>query len=111
MEFALVLPLVIVLLLGVVEVAVAARTQIEVVSAARVGAREAAASPDPARAANAARAELGPAGSRARVAVTRPHVVGARATVVVRLPHTIAAPVFGGFTIELVARSTMRVER
>jgi Flp pilus assembly protein TadG len=110
-EFALVLPLVIILVLGVVEVAVAARTQLEVVGAARVGAREAAATPDPARASAAVRAELGAAGGRARIEVSRPHVVGARATVVVRLPHTVAAPVFGGFTVELKARATMRVER
>lgn len=105
------LPLIIVLVLGLVEVAVAARTQLEVVSAARVGAREAAATPDPARAAAAVRAELGPAGSRTRIEVTRPHVVGARATVVVRLPHTVAAPVFGGFVLQLTARASMRVEQ
>jgi len=110
-EFALVLPLIIILVMGVVEVSVAARSQLEVVSAARVGAREAATSPDPARAANAARAELGAPGSRARIEVTRPHVVGARATVSVRLPHTVAAPLFGGFTIELSARASMRVEQ
>jgi hypothetical protein len=111
MEFALVLPLILLLVLGVVEVAVAARTQLEVVSAARVGAREAAAAPDPARASAVVRAELGPSGSRARIEVTRPHVVGARAEVVVRLPHRVAAPIFGGFTVELRARATMRVEQ
>jgi len=41
-EFALVLPLVLVVLLGAVEVAVVARTQLEVSQAAREGAREAA---------------------------------------------------------------------
>ena len=110
-EFALVLPLVVILLLGVVEIAVAARTQLEVVSAARVGAREAAASPDPARASKAVRAELGGAGARARIQVTRPHVIGSRATVAVRLPHKIAGPIFGGFTVELTARATARVEQ
>ena len=42
-EFALVLPLVLVVLLGIVEVAVVARSEIQLVHAAREGAREAAA--------------------------------------------------------------------
>ncbi|MBM3696432.1 MAG: pilus assembly protein, partial [Actinobacteria bacterium] len=45
-EFALVLPLVLVVLLGAVEVAVLARAQLEVSQAAREGAREAATVPD-----------------------------------------------------------------
>ncbi len=110
-EFALVVPLVILVLLAAVEVALVARTQLEVVNAAREGAREAATSPDPARAVAAARAALGPRGRDARVTVRRPDVVGEKAVVVVRVPHRVAAPVFGGRAVELAARATMRVER
>lgn len=110
-EFALVLPLVMLLLLAVVEVAVVARTQLEVVNAAREGAREAAANPDTAAAAGAARAALGAAGGAARISVSRPQTVGASAVVTVRLPHTLVAPVFGGFTVELAGRAAMRVEK
>ena len=109
-EFALVLPLVLLVVLAIVEVAVVARTQLEVVNAAREGAREAATNPDPAAAVDVVQQSLGVAGSQARVQVSRPHVVGERAAVVVRLPHTLVAPLFGGITVELQARSVMRVE-
>jgi len=110
-EFALVVPLVLTLVLGLVEVALVARTQLEVVNAAREGVREAAASPDPADAVRAARAALGSSGGSARVSVRRPDVVGERAEVRVTLPHRIAAPLFGGVAVEITARSAMRVER
>jgi Flp pilus assembly protein TadG len=111
-EFALVLPLVLVVLLGAVEVAVLARAQLEVSQAAREGAREAATTPDPAAAVAAVRRFLGEAvGAEARVSVARDHVVGGRAEVVVRLPYRVAAPLFGGFTVYLEGRCTMRVER
>lgn len=111
-EFALVLPLVLILLLGLVEVAVAARAQLEVSQAAREGAREAATSPDPERAVAAVRRFLGDGpGAAARVSVARDHRVGGRAEVVVRLRHRVAAPLLGGWTIDLEGRATMRVER
>ena len=111
-EFALVLPLVLLLLLGVVEVAVIARTQLEVSQAAREGAREAATSPDPERAVAAVRRFLGDdLGTRARVAVARDHRVGGRAEVVVRLRHRVVAPLLGGWAVDLVGRAAMRVER
>jgi hypothetical protein len=37
--------------------------------------------------------------------------VGQKATVTVSLKHTVAAPFFGGFSLDLRAQSTMRVER
>lgn len=110
-EFALVFPLIVLLLVAVVEVAVVGRAQIEVVAAAREGARHAAVDPDPARAVAVVRAALGPAGDKARVSVERPHAVGAPARVTVRLPHAVAGAVFGGFTIDVRARAVMRVER
>lgn len=111
MEFALVLPLVLAVLMGAVEVAVVARAQLEVSQAAREGAREAATTPDPASAAAVVRAFLGEQGSQAMVSVARDHVVGGRAAVTVRLPYRVAAPLFGGFTVQLEGRCTMRVER
>ncbi|HSM01604.1 MAG TPA: TadE family type IV pilus minor pilin [Acidimicrobiia bacterium] len=111
-EFALVLPVVLLVLLAAVEVAVAARVQLEVSSAAREGAREAATSPEPERAVAAVRRALGgETGSRARVSVAREHRVGGTAEVVVRLRHRVAAPLFGGFDVTLVARAVMRVEQ
>jgi hypothetical protein len=110
-EFVLVLPAILLVLLAMVEVAVVARTQLEVVNAAREGAREAATSPDPAKAVSAVQRALGASGERARVEVIRSHVVGEAASVVVRFPLTLAAPLFGGVTIELRARSVMRVEQ
>jgi Flp pilus assembly protein TadG len=111
-EFALVVPLVLVVLLGAVEVALVARAQLEVGHAAREGAREAAASPDPGLAAAVVRSVLGPdAGARARVSVSRDHVVGGRAEVVVVLPHRVGAPLLGGWVVYLEGRASMRVER
>lgn len=111
-EFAIVVPLVVAVLAAGVEITVLARTQLELVNAAREGAREAATAPDPARAVAASQAALGPeAAGRLRVAVTRPHVVGERATVSLRLPHRLGGPLFGGWTVELRASATMRVER
>lgn len=111
MEFALLLPLVVLVVLAVVEVAVVARTQLEVVHAAREGAREAATAPDPAQAAAVARRALGARGSDAGIRVSRPHVVGGRAVVEVRLRHRVAVPFLGGFPVELRGRAEMRVER
>lgn len=110
-EFALITPLILLLVLGIVEVAVVARTQLELINAAREGAREAAASPDPGAAVAAARSSLGSSGAAARVRVRRPHVVGQRAEVSITLQHRVARVVFGGFDVELSARSSMRVER
>ncbi len=110
-EFALVFPVVLLVLLAIVEVAVVGRAQIEVVAAAREGARHAAVDPDPSHTVEAVRAALGPAGSDAVVRVTRPGVVGAPAEVSVQVPHTVASRVFGGFTLQLSGSAVMRVER
>jgi Flp pilus assembly protein TadG len=111
-EFALVLPLVLLVLLAAVEVVVVARTQLDVGHAAREGARQAATAPDIERAVSAARRSLPEslAGS-ARVTVERQQHVGGTARVTVSIRHRVAAPLLGG--IEIVVRSTavMRVER
>jgi len=110
-EFALVLPLVLIVLLAVVEVAVVARTQLEVTQAAREGARQAATHPSTERVVEAVRRSLGPGGAAARVSVRRDAHVGGVAEVVVHLPHRLAAPLLGGFEVSLIGRATMRVER
>lgn len=110
-EFAMVLPLVLALMLGIVEVAVVARSEMQLIHAAREGAREAAVSPDASRAVGAVRTALGPAGDRASISVSRPAEVGETARVSVRLPYRVAAPLFGGVSLELHATAAMRVER
>jgi Flp pilus assembly protein TadG len=111
-EFALVLPVVILLLLAVVEVAVVARTQYELVHAAREGARTAATVSDPSRAVQAVQDALDPAvAGRVRVTVERPETVGSSAVVTVVLPHRMASGLLGGLRVDLQARSVMRVER
>ena len=111
-EFALVLPVVILVLLAVVELTAVARTQLELVHAAREGARTAATVTDPARAVEAVRQALDPeVAARVRVSVSRPAAVGAAAEVGVVLPHRVAAFLLGGLPVELRARSVMRVER
>jgi len=111
-EFALVVPAVILVLLAVVEVAVVARTQLELVHAAREGARTAATVPDPSRAVEAVRTALDPGlAGRARISVERPDRVGASATVTVTVHHRVGPSLLGPIRVELRARSVMRVER
>ena len=105
------IPLVVLLLAMVIEVTLAARLQIEVVGAAREGARVAATTPDPAAALAAATGALGDRGGDARVAVHRPHVVGAPAEVRVSLLYRVGLPLLSGITVPLSATAVMRVER
>lgn len=111
-EFAIVLPLVLVVLVASVELVSVARVQLEVTQAAREGARQAATNVDPATAVEAVRSALPPAlAADARVSVTRPHRVGAQAEVLVRLPYRFASALFGGLAVEISARAVMRVEQ
>lgn len=110
MELALLIPVLLLVMGMIVEVALAGRLQIEVVTAAREGARVAATTPDPAAALAAATGALGPMGREARVTVHRPHVVGAAARVVVRLEYRVHLPLLDWITVPLSATSVMRVE-
>ena len=110
-EFALIIPLVLVLAVGIAEVAVVARTELQLIHAAREGARQAATSADTSRAAAAVRHALGDTGSRARISVSRPSAVGEPATVRVAVRHRAAAPIIGGFPVDLAATASMRTER
>ena len=110
MEFVLVMPLLFLLVVGLVEVAVMARTSLHLAAASREGARVAAVAPDPAKAIEAARTALGEElGPRARITVSRPPVVGGQARVTVLIRHTVL-PVLGGFRVPLESTTAMRVE-
>jgi Flp pilus assembly protein TadG len=111
-EFALVLPVVLLVLLASVEVVVIARTQLEVGHAAREGARAAATVPDVERAVAAARRSLPESSSAtARVTVEREQHVGGTARVTVTVRHPVVAPLLGGFDVTLSSTAVMRVER
>ena len=110
MEFVLVMPLLFLLVIGIVEVSVLARTSLQLAAASREGARVAAAAPDTSKAIQAARMALGEElGRRARITVLRPPVVGRQARVTVAISHTVF-PVLGGFRVPLESSTTMRVE-
>lgn len=110
MEFVLVMPLLFLLVVGVVEVAVVARTSLHLAAASREGARVAAVAPEPAKAIEAVRATLGEElGRRARVTVSRPPVVGSPARVTVAVSHTVL-PALGGLRVPLESTTAMRVE-
>ncbi len=104
-EFALVIPAVVLVVLAVTEVVVVARTQLEIAQAAREGVRVAAIAADPAEAVSATRGALGELASDASITVDRPFVVGESATVVIRLPVRVF-----GLPITLQADAAMRVE-
>ncbi len=111
-EFALVLPVVLLVLLSTVEVVVVARTQLELGHAAREGAREAATTPDVERAIAAARRALPESvAALARVAVEREQHVGGIARVTISIRHAVASPLLGGIQITLRSSAVMRVER
>lgn len=110
-EFALVIPIVLLVLFTLVEVVVVGRVQIELLGAARQGARVAATNPDPGVAVDAVHAALGEnLANEVIVTVERPAVVGREAVVSLSLTHRLASALFGGVPVDLAARSVMRVE-
>ena len=110
-EFAVTLPVILLVLLALMEIVVIARTQLELVAAAREGARVAATVADPARAVDAVGTALSePLSSRVRVSVSRPSVVGRPATVTVTLRHSLVTPLLRWVEVDLVGRAVMRVE-
>lgn len=112
MEFFLVIPMVLLILVAGIEVVSITRARIELVGAVREGARVAATTPDPAKAVNAVEAALSP-GMRPRVhiSVSRPAVVGRPARVTATLRHTLGAPLLRDLGVDLSASATMLVER
>ena len=108
MEAAFVIPVVLVVLMAVIEVVSVVGVQLELVAAAREGARAAAVASEPAVAVDAAREVLGD--RPAVISVVRPHVVGRPAEVTVRFEKPLVTPLLGGITVPLSARAVMRVE-
>lgn len=111
-EFALVLPVVLLALIVVVEVVGVGHTQLVVSSAAREGARVAATTPDTLVAATAVRTALGNRADEARITVHRPDVVGEQAEVTVSIIYPVASVVAGNLLeVTVRGRAVMRVER
>jgi hypothetical protein len=108
-EFALVLPVLVLALLAVIQVALVVRDRVAVVHAAREAARAASVDPDPNRAVRAARRTL--PGADVRVG-QRPRV-GEPIAVVVVYRSTTDVPLVGALFPDPVMRSrvVMRVEK
>lgn len=113
MELALVLPLVLLLLLGVVQVGLVVRDQILVVHAAREAAREAAVDPAPGAARRAALAGSTLVASRLTVTTEGRAAVGSRVRAVVSYRTPTQVPLVGAAVGDLTLRAatSMRVER
>ena len=111
-EFFLIVPLVILVLVGGLQVVSVARARIELLGAVRDGARVAATSPDPAKAVEAVQNALAPSvRDRVRISVSRPAMVGAPARVSAQLRYRLGAPFPDDFGVDLSASATMLVER
>jgi Flp pilus assembly protein TadG len=108
-EFAFLLPLVVLAALAVIQVALVVRDQMGVVHAAREAARAVSVDTDPASAARAAHRTL----PRAEVSVTDRPRVGGEITVHVRYHSVTSLPLVGALfpDPDLSASATMRVER
>jgi Flp pilus assembly protein TadG len=111
-EFFLVLPMVLLVVLASVQVISLARARLELQGAVRDGARIAATTPDPSRAVESVLAAVDPSErERLRVSVERPARVGANATVTATMRHLLGPPFPATFGVDVSARATMRVER
>ena len=111
-ELALVLPLVLLLLLAVVQVALIARDAVLVVHAAREAVREAAVTAADGAARHAAEVGSGLTGPRLAVRVTKRETPGGQVRVVVRYRAPTEVPLVGALVpdVELQAGAVMRVE-
>ena len=108
-EFAFVLPFVVLAALAVIQVGLVVRDQLGVVHAAREAARAASVDPDPARAVRAARRTL----PGATVEVGERPPVGREVTVTVHYTSATDLPLVGALfpDPDLHASASMRVER
>lgn len=112
MEFFLILPLVVFILLAGIQVIAAAQVRVELQGAVREGVRVAATTPDPARAVAAVAAALDPEmAERTRISVTRPSTPGATASVTASLRHTVRLIMLPDVAFNITARAAMRTER
>jgi hypothetical protein len=108
-ELALVLPVLIFFLLGLVQTALVARDRVLLQDAARAAAREASVGADLVRVRDAARRSL----AGVTVEVRRTGGVGEPVVVVARYHDRTDLPIVGGLfpDIDLTARATMRAEK
>ena len=111
-EFFLVLPMIILVLVAGLQVVSVAKARIELIGAVREGARIAATTPDPARAVEAVQAAL-PEGirGRVRISVSRPSVVGKQTRVSATFRHELTAPLPSDMGVDISASAVMLVER
>ncbi len=105
------LPVIAVVLLAIVEVFSLVGTRLDMVAAAREGARVAATVPDPSQAARVARDVLGDLAPLARVIVRRPDVAGRMAEVEITVRRPLVTPLLRSIEVELRSRAVMAVER
>ena len=111
-EAALLIPLILVVALACFEVVAVVSVRLEMVAAAREGARVAATVPAPERAVEAVRETLGgDLGDRARVTVRRSAVVGSPAVVAVAVVQPLRTPLLSAIRVPIRVEATMRVER
>ena len=111
-EFALVLPVIVMLVMVVVQVGMIVQTQLMLTNAAREGARAAAVAIESSEAVSAALAVLPErVAGGARVTVERQIQVGGRAKVTVEYPVTLFGKLGGGVPLMLRSSAEMRVER
>ena len=111
-EFALLLPVIVLLVMTVVQVGMIVQTQLMLTNAAREGARAAAVAVESSEAVAAALSVL-PSGvaGEVRVTVERQLQVGGRAKVTVEYPAKFFGGLGGGVPLILRSRAEMRVER
>ena len=111
-EFFLVIPMVILVLVASLQVVGIARARMELQAAVREGVRVAATTPDPSRAVAAVSGAL-PPGMRdhTRISVERPSRAGAEARVTAIFKHLLGAPFPSDVGVELRVTASMRTER
>lgn len=107
----MVLPLILLVLLAAFEITVLAVTRLELVAAAREGARVAATVADPARAVDAVREALDPElAESSAVSVSRPTVSGRPVEVVVTTVRHLRTPLLSMVAVPLRVSAAMVVE-
>jgi hypothetical protein len=111
-ELFLVLPLLVLAAVAAIQVVGITQVRLDLVAAARDGARVAATTPDPSRAVEAVLASLpSEIRERARISVERPDRVGVPAVVMVRIHHRLGPPFPASVGVDLSATASMRTER
>ena len=109
-EFVLILPVIVLLVVAIIETASAAQLHVQVTHAAREGARAAATVSDRDVVIETASRALGSHAVLARITVERTWIVGGPAVVRIEVPHRLFSRILGGVEVVLRGEATMRVE-